>query len=222
MTIVDRRRIKGIETVKIVDDDDSNVGSHSAFSCFSVITNFMLIAECEFFILGGDVKEGSIGLFFVDPPTMDGGCMKINQDDFKSLNIDDAAWKCARVCACMAASFGVLMSVLVVFKQCIIPLPCHQRLVDLSSVVIQVGLALVYLMWRSDACDVYVCNYGKGGTLLICTQVLWLAAGCFSRCMRDGRYERREEIAASKETQGRRGRSCGKRGRFGSPGRRER
>lgn len=165
----------------------------------AVVTNFMLIFNCEFFTLGrAGGNNGSIGLFYADPPTLDGGCMEINQAEFKQLGIDDKAWKCARVCACMALGFGGMLFVLGFFKQCLFPLPCSQRLMDLSSTVIQVCLALVYVMWMSNACDEYVCNYGKGGTLLILTQIFWLAAGCFTRCMRGGRYERRDEIAATK------------------------
>lgn len=170
----------------------------SQFRC-TVVTNFLLIYECEFFEVTGIAGRGSFGLFFVDPPTLDlDECVEIGQDAFKELDIDDKAWKCARVCSVMGLCFGFLLFVLIFFKQCIIPLPCSQRLMDLSSTMVQVSLALVYVMWMADACDLYICNYGKGGTYLILSQCLWLAGGCFTRCMRGGRYERRDEIAAEK------------------------
>jgi hypothetical protein len=125
-------------------------------------------------------------------------CIGIDQDDFDEGNVDDTAWKCARVCACLALCFGCILFVFAFMKQCIIPLPCSQRIIDLSSTLVQVSLALVYVMWMSDACDRYFCDYGNGGTLLILTQVFWLAAGCFTRCMRPGRFERRDEITAIK------------------------
>lgn len=177
------------------------IHSYSSLLLFwsvTVTTNFLLIYSCEFFELGR--SEGTIGLFFVDPPSMDtgGSCIEINADEFQAMNIDDKAWVTARVCACMGLVFGFILSVLVLFKQCLFPLPCTQLLVDLSSMTIQVSLALVYFMWKSNACDLYQCNYGQGGTYLILTQIFWLAAGCFTRCMRGGRYERRDEIAAKK------------------------
>jgi hypothetical protein len=160
-----------------------------------------LIFDCEFFQLYSLANgSGSIGLFYVDPPDLDTGgeCIEINEADFKAKGLDDAAWKCARVCACLALCFGCILFVFAFMKQCIIPLPCSQRIIDLSSTLVQVFLALVYVMWMSDACDRYSCDYGQGGTYLILTQVFWLAAGCFTRCMRPGRFERRDEIAANK------------------------
>lgn len=163
----------------------------------------MLIFDCELLQLDSLRYTGTIGLFLVDPPLLDGElydgeCIEIGQDLFKSLEIDDKAWKCARVCSVMGLCFGALLFVLVFFKQCIVPLPCSQKLMDLSTTMVQVSLGLVYVIWMSDACDLYVCSYGNGATLLILTQCFWLAAGCFTRCMRDGRYERRDEIAATK------------------------
>lgn len=70
---------------------------------------------------------------------------------------------------------------------------------DLFSTIVQVSLALFYFIWKSDVCDIYICSYSSGATLWILTQVFWLAAGCFTRCMREGRYERRDEIRAEKE-----------------------
>ncbi len=65
--------------------------------------------------------------------------------------------------------------------------------------MVQVSLALVYVIWMSDACDKYFCEYGEGSTYLILTQIFWLGAGCFTRCMRGGRWERRDEISAQRE-----------------------
>jgi hypothetical protein len=65
---------------------------------------------------------------------------------------------------------------------------------DLSATCVQITLALVYVIWWSDVCDDFYCQYGDGATYLILTQIFWLAAGIFSRCMRPGRWERRDEI----------------------------
>ena len=145
-------------------------------------------------------QSGSLGLFKVDPPAEgDGTCITIDQSQFKALGSNDAAYKCARVCSVMAFCFGGLLFVLIFFKQCIFPLPCSQFLMDISSTMVQVSLALVYVIWMSNACDVYYCQYGQGSTYLILTQIFWLGAGCFTRCMRDGRWERRDEIRADRE-----------------------
>ena len=145
-------------------------------------------------------QTGSLGLFKVDPPSQGNStCVTIDQAQFKELGINDAAYKCARVCSVMAFCFGALLFVLIFFKQCIFPLPCSQFLMDISSTMVQVSLALVYVVWMSNACDLYYCEYGQGSTYLILTQIFWLAAGCFTRCMRGGRWERRDEIRAERE-----------------------
>jgi hypothetical protein len=167
----------------------------------AVITNALLVTDCELLTLTGALQTGSLGLFKVDPPSDDnqGNCVTINQNEFKALGINDAAYKCARVTSVMAFCFGGLLFVLIFFKQCIIPLPCSQFLMDISSTMVQVSLALVYVIWMSNACDQYYCQYGSGSTYLILTQIFWLAAGCFTRCMREGRWERRDEIRADRE-----------------------
>lgn len=170
--------------------------------CLSaVITNFLLILDCELLTLTGALQTGSLGLFKVDPPSQDNGgeCINLDQDEFKALGINDAAYKCARVCSVMALCFGALLFVMILFKQCIVPLPCSQFIMDISSTMVQVSLALVYVIWMSNACDEYFCEYGSGSTYLILTQIFWLAAGCFTRCMREGRWERRDEIRAERE-----------------------
>jgi len=170
-------------------------------SCLAaVVTNSLLVTDCELLTLTGVAESGSLGLFKVDPPVQGNGtCVTIDQAKFNELGINDAAYKCARVCSVMAFCFGALLFVLIFFKQCIFPLPCSQFLMDISSTMVQVSLALVYVIWMSNACDEYFCEYGQGSTYLILTQIFWLAGGCFTRCMRGGRWERRDEIRAERE-----------------------
>lgn len=104
--------------------------------------------------------------------------------------MEDAAFNCARVCSLLAFGFGGILLVFGFFQQCIIPLPCTQLLMDLSATGVQICLALVYVIWLSDACDIYQCAYGNGAWYLVATQILWLIVGCFARCMREGRSER--------------------------------
>jgi hypothetical protein len=165
----------------------------------SVITNALLLASCDLLDLSGGLNKGSLGLFqWNDPSNEKDECFDFPPDEDRE--IEDKALKCAQVCAVIAICFGGVVFVFGFFKQCIIPLPCSQRIMDLSSTCVQIFLGLVYVVWASKACDFYKCSYGgEGATLLIVTQFLWLGAGLFSRCMRDGRFERRDEIKAQKE-----------------------
>jgi hypothetical protein len=159
----------------------------------TVVTNALLIKSCDLLDLsvGADIR-GSLGLFYADPPgNTQGECIEISSVEDRS--IDDKALKCARVCCIMALAFGSILFVFGFFKQCICPLPCTQPLMDLSSSCVQICLALVYVIWLTDACDTYACSYGDGSTYLILTQIFWLVAGCFSRCMREGRKGRRQD-----------------------------
>lgn len=168
------------------------------FCCAAVVTNSLLLKSCDLLDLGGLQQEvGSLGLYFADfPDQQDASCVKI--DDQSGVN-KDAAFNCARVCAVMAFCFGAILLVFGVFRQYIIPLPCTQLLMDVSGGCVQITLSLVYVIWLTDACNTFYCTFGQGGTYLILTQCFWLGASCFTRCMRPGRHERRDEIAANKE-----------------------
>ena len=165
-----------------------------------VALNILLIYSCELLNLSRAGFRGSTGLFTFSLPGDDADgdeCVAIS--DISDRAIEDKALKCARVSVIMALSFGGLVFIFGFFKQCIIPLPCSQRIIDLSSTCVQICLGLVYVIWWSDLCDDFYCTYGDGATYLICTQCLWLIAGIFSRCMRDGRWERRDEIREARE-----------------------
>ena len=164
-----------------------------------MITNSLLISSCEFFILEGfGENDGSLGLFYANPPR-DNSDECIQFAEIENREVEDAALKCARVCSIMALAFGGILLLFGFFKQCLFELPCTQRLMDLSATCVQIVLALVYVIWMSEACDVYYCSYGQGGTYLILTQIFWLAAGIFTRCMRDGRSVRRKNAPPPQE-----------------------
>ena len=63
---------------------------------------------------------------------------------------------------------------------------------DVSSLGVQVGLAMVYLLWMSDGCYYFECGLGAGGGILIAAQVLWIMASCFSKCMRPSAFQRKK------------------------------
>ena len=94
----------------------------------------------------------------------------------------------------MALIFGCLLTFFGFFNQCLCPLPCGQRLMDISGVGVQLSLALTWPMIRSSVCDAYGgCSWGGGATALLIAQLSFFFASVFSRCMREPRYERRKE-----------------------------
>jgi hypothetical protein len=173
----------------------------------AVVTNSLLLASCNILYLSAGFRVvGSVGLYqanFPDGTDLDNASGNLDKcvaiDDVPGIdNYKDPAFNCARVCAVIAFFCGLVLLLLGFFKQCLCPLPCSQLLMDLSGFSVQIMLALVYVLWHTRACDMYQCTNGRGGTYLFLTQILWLGASCFTRCMRPGRYERRDEIAAEK------------------------
>lgn len=94
----------------------------------------------------------------------------------------------------MAMVGGLIFAVFAFFNQCLCPLPCSQRIIDLSGVVVQIGLALTWPIIRSSICDSNGgCYWGDGSWALFFAHIFYFAASVFSRCMRDPRYKRRQE-----------------------------
>ena len=159
--------------------------------------NVWFIQACDLLNLiengTSDNPDGTLGLFFWNLPDTTGGCIEITEKYWDQSSIDDWALKGSRICALLALLFGAIMVIFGFFKQCLFPLPCSQCLLDISSTCIQLSLALVYLIWFSPTyCreSQYECTYGDGSLYLILCQVLWIIAGCLTRCMRPGRSER--------------------------------
>lgn len=156
--------------------------------------NALLVTSCELLDLNArGFKQGSIGLLeFNNPldPDVD-ECVPVT--DLLDREIEDRAFRCAQISAFMAFGFGGVLLLFGFFKQCLCKLPCTKLMMDISATGVQICLALVYVIWMSEACDIYTCVYGDGATYLLSTQVLWLIVGCFARCMREGRSERNGE-----------------------------
>jgi hypothetical protein len=174
----------------------------------AVVTNSLLLRTCQVLKLSvgeNDVATvGSLGLYFANFPEgtviedTNGQCIRI--DNVPNIdNYKDAAFNCARVCAVIAFICGACLLLFGVFKQCLCPLPGTQLVMDVSGGIVQIMLALVYVIWATEACNVFQCTFGNGGTYLVLTQLFWMLAACFTRWMRPGRYERRDEIRAAKE-----------------------
>ena len=100
----------------------------------------------------------------------------------------------ARACSMMALILGIVLAVYGFFNQCLCPLPCHQKIMDLSGLGIQVGLILTWPMIHSSVCDEFGgCSWASGSTALVFTHIFYFSASVFSRCMREPRYRRRQE-----------------------------
>lgn len=157
-------------------------------SCIAggIACNVAVVSTCEMLELAKG--QGSIGPWRAD---LGDGCQSWGKDDSGE---DDWLINMARACSMMALIFGCVLGFFGFFNQCLCPLPCSQRILDLSSVGVQIGLALTWPMIRSDICDLDGgCSWGSGSTALILAQLLYLAAGIFTRCMREPRYMRRQD-----------------------------
>lgn len=130
---------------------------------------------------------GSIGPWRAD---IDGsGCVVWDKADEST----DWILNMGRVCSMMGFILGCILTVFAFFKQCLCPLPCSQLIMDISGFMLQISLALVWPMIRSEVCEKFGCRWGNGATALLLTQIFFFAASIFSRCMREPRYERRKE-----------------------------
>jgi hypothetical protein len=158
--------------------------------------NVLFIQACDLIDLNNDdAAFGTLGLFNYQLPQIHNGCVETLEEGGSGVGlVDDRAWKCAQICSLISLACGGILFVFGFFKQCLIPLPCSQLLMDLSSTCVQLSLALVYVIWFSETCrELYDCSYGHGSLYLIICQALWMVAGCFTRCMRPGRSERTKQ-----------------------------
>ena len=134
-----------------------------------------------------ELRNGSIGPWRAD---IDGsGCVGWD----KTAEGTDWLLNMARVCSMMGLILGCILTFFGFFKQCLCPLPCSQIIMDISGVALQISLALVWPMIRSDVCQTYGCRWGGGATALLLAMIFFFAASIFSRCMREPRYERKKE-----------------------------
>lgn len=162
-----------------------------------IAANAAVVGTCEMLELGRNA--GYIGPWRAD---IEGsGCQGWDKDD---TDMNDWLVNMARACSMMALVFGCILAVFAFFNQCLCPLPCTQRILDLCGLGVQVGLSLTWPMIRSDVCDEFGgCSWGNGATALLFSQLFYLAASVFTRCMREPRYKRRQDD--EKDDQGKEG-----------------
>ena len=151
-----------------------------------IAANAAVVGTCEMLQLGRNA--GYIGPWRAD---IEGsGCQAWYKED---SDLDDWLINMARACSMMALIFGIILAIFGFFNQCLCPLPCTQRVLDLSGLGVQVGLILTWPMIRSDVCEEFGgCSWGSGATSLMLSQLFYLIASLFTRCMREPRYKRRQ------------------------------
>jgi len=143
-----------------------------------------VVGTCDMLRLGRG--GGTIGPWRVGINGFADGCVGWDKGEL------DTDWliNMGRACSMMSLIFGCILTFFGFCKQCLLPLPIGQKLIDISGGMVQLSLALTWPMFRSSVCDKYECSWGGGSDALICAQLFYFFASVFSRCMREPRYER--------------------------------
>lgn len=112
-----------------------------------VCFNAAIVGSCDLLEVNRKGKFGPWREAISDP----GECQGWNKDD------TDTDWiiNMARACSMMALIFGCLLLSFGFFKQYFCPLPFSQPVMDLSATGVQISLALIWPVWRSDICNEY-------------------------------------------------------------------
>jgi hypothetical protein len=152
-----------------------------------IAANAGVVGGCKMVELGNG--NGTVGPWRAN---MDGGgCQSWDKDESDQ---DDWIINMARACSVMALVFGGIVAVFAFFNQCLLPLPCTQKILDFSGLCVQISLALTWPMFRSDVCDNNGgCSWGDDATALLLSQIFFFIANVFARCMREPRYKRKQE-----------------------------
>ena len=157
----------------------------------AVVTNALLLLDCELWKVESLLFDGSLGLFHWQVPGQHDECVEIASSDVEELDFyQGQILLCARWSAVAALGLGGCMTLIILFQQCLIPCPCSALLRDICAIGTQICLGLVYTTYFSRICTDFECHYGQGTLYLIITQSLWAVAGVLSLCMRPGRHER--------------------------------
>lgn len=156
--------------------------------CCGVAANLYVVLTCEMLELRNGGKIGpwraQIG--------RDAECEVWNKAD--ADEVTDWLLNMARATSMMGLCFGGIFAICLLFHQCLFPLPCGQKLMDISASGVQISLALTWAITWSDVCDDFGgCSRGDGAYALMACHAFYLGASIFNRCMREPRYKRREE-----------------------------
>jgi len=171
-----------------------------AFCIAAIVTNSFLLLSCDLWKVQSYFFEGSLGLFSWQVPGQNEECTAIASSSEEDKDFyESEILLCARWAAVAGLSIGGIMTILIIFKQCLIPLPRTRLLLDICTISVQICLGLVYATYFSKVCTNFECTYGQGTLLLILTQFFWAAGGISIRCMRPGRYERKDSIEIKRD-----------------------
>jgi hypothetical protein len=163
-----------------------------------IAANSAVIGTCQMLQLG----RGAGAISVPDAPIFNGsGCTCWDKDatelDVWILNMARACSMMAPLC-CILAHFGFCTFA----NQCLCPMPCTQKVLDISVAGVQLSLALTWPMVQTAACNEFGgCTWADGSTALLLAQLFYFFASIFSRCMREPRYKRKqnEDAAAPKQ-----------------------
>lgn len=160
----------------------------------AIAANVYVVTTCDMLELSGNL--GKIGPWRAEIRGTTDGC-----EGWDKADSDDWRINMARATSMMGLCFGCVLLFVGFFKQCIVPLPCSQILMDISGMGSSVSLALVWPIARSDVCSLIGCRWGSGATALLVSMCLYVAASLFARCMREPRYIRRQNEAEEESRQ---------------------
>jgi len=162
-----------------------------------------MLASCEILSFEGEESDGSYGLFFLNLPDSENStCTEMRFVDLVTgrYGEDGPTWgprqdtylRAAQIGSSFALGCGFVLLMLIFFRQFFCPLPCSEFTMDVCCLAIQVGLAMVYLLWLSGGCSYFDCKVANGSVLLAVAQILWMIAGCFSKCLRPNAFQRKK------------------------------
>jgi hypothetical protein len=96
---------------------------------------------------------------------------------------NDGYARTAQFCAVLAPAFGILIFFLTSFNQFCCPIPCSGILVSISYFGAQICTALIWLIFRSDICSKFTCEWGRAASGNVIAQIMYFVAAIFHKCL---------------------------------------
>jgi hypothetical protein len=163
-----------------------------------VALNVAVAASCEYLQASSNQTNIELGVFrySVNAPGNEfdtgGECKDYDGDG-------DLGWqvKTAQACTIIAAVFGAILVLIVIFTQCCCPIPCMGPVIGFSYFGCLVGTALVWLVRKNKVCDTVLggCDWGEAAGLNLSAQLVYIAAAIFHRCLPDPKVAQAERRA---------------------------
>ena len=144
--------------------------------------NLWVGSSCEFLESPGQTLEIGIFHYSLNLPGSEfhtgGECER-----FEDRKADDGYVRTAQVCAVLAPIFGLILIILITLNQCCCPIPCSGIIVSLSYTGTQICTALIWLVHKTDLCDVTGCDWGQAASGNVLAQIMYFIAAVFHKCM---------------------------------------